>query len=287
MTSYNFWRKKIKDIGFRHTGTRDTILKTLLNNPGENNAEEIHKLAGAIDPEIGVATVYRNINLLEKIGVIRRSKIQDNKIKYILNEVDIDEMKKNSGISDSLKELKELSKIKGQMSKRLNEIDKLKREKEIKLEEMVKNISNVDEIIERHDFQRSNLIQMLLDVQAEYNWLPKHALYHIGNKLDIPLTRIYNIASFYKSFDLEPRGKHSIVVCTGTACHVRGAMNLLQRIVNVLEVKPGDNTEDLKFALDTVNCLGVCAIGPVMMVDKQYYSNPSIGKLEKIFSKFE
>ena len=141
--------------------------------------------------------------------------------------------------------------------------------------------------IERYDFQGSNLIQMLLDVQAEYNWLPKHALYHIGDKLDVPLTRVYNIASFYKFFNLEPRGKHSIVVCTGTACHVRGSMSLLQRIVNVLDVKPGDTTEDMKFTLDTVNCLGVCALGPVMMLDKQYYSDPSISKLKKIFSKFE
>lgn len=287
MTTYNFWRKKIKSSGFRFTGTRKTILKILLNAPGENNAEEIHKMAGAIDPEIGIATVYRNINLLEKIGVIRRSKVLDNKLKYILNEVDIDEIKKSSDISDSLGELKALSKIKDQISKRLIKIDKLKKVKEIKLEEMVKNISNIDEIMERHDFQRSSLIQVLLDVQAEYNWLPKHALYHIGDKLDVPLTRIYNIASFYKFFDLEPRGKHSIIVCTGTACHIRGAMNLLQRIVNVLDVKPGDTTEDMKFTLDTVNCLGVCALGPVIMVDNQYYSNPPIGKLKKIFSKFE
>jgi len=127
---------------------------------------------------------------------------------------------------------------------------------------------------------------MFIDVQTDYNWLPKHALHHISNKLDIPLTNIYSIASFYKFFILEPRGKHSITVCTGTACHVRGATNLLQRIVNVLGVKPGDTTEDLKFTLDTVNCLGVCALGPVMMVDNQYHSNPSIGKLKKIFSKF-
>ncbi len=286
MTIYDFWQKKIKDSGFRFTSTRNTILKILLDAPGENNVEEIHKLAGTIDPEIGIATVYRNINLLEKIGVIRRSGIQGNKVKYILNEVDIDEMKKISGISDNIGELKALGKIKDQLSKRLIEIDKLKRVKEIKLEETVKNISDIDEIIERHDFQRSNLIQMLLDVQGEYNWLPKHALHHIGDKLDVPLTRIYDIASFYKFFDLEPRGKHSIIVCTGTACHVRGAMNLLQRIVNVLEIKPGDTTEDMKFTLDTVNCLGVCALGPVMMLDSQYYSNPSIGKLKKIFSKF-
>ena len=208
--------------------------------------------------------------VLKNVNVIKKSRVQGNKIKYILNKIDIDEMEKNSGISDSLGELKTLGKIKEQISNQLIEIDKLKKVKEIKLEEMIKNISDIDEIIERYDFQGSNLIQMLLDVQAEYNWLPKHALYHIGDKLDVPLTRVYNIASFYKFFNLEPRGKHSIVVCTGTACHVRGSMSLLQRIVNVLDVKPGDTTEDMKFTLDTVNCLGVCALGPVMMLDKQY-----------------
>ena len=287
MTSNNFWQKKIKDKGLRFTNTRGIILEIFLNSPGENNAEQIYKIARTIYPEIGIATVYRNINLLEKINVIKKSRVQGNKIKYILNKIDIDEMEKNSGISDSLGELKTLGKIKEQISNQLIEIDKLKKVKEIKLEEMIKNISDIDEIIERYDFQGSNLIQMLLDVQAEYNWLPKHALYHIGDKLDVPLTRVYNIASFYKFFNLEPRGKHSIVVCTGTACHVRGSMNLLQRIVNVLDVKPGDTTEDMKFTLDTVNCLGVCALGPVMMLDKQYYSDPSISKLKKIFSKFE
>ncbi len=286
MSSCNFWLKKIKDKGFRFTETRATILKIFLNTPVEKNAEEIYKIASAIHPEIGIATVYRNINILEKIGAIRCSGIIKNKLKYILNEVDINEVKKDSNISDSLEELKELNKIKDQISKKLIKIDQLKKKKEIKLEKIVTSVSDINEIMKKHDFQKSNLIQMFIDVQTDYNWLPKYALHHISKKLDIPLTNIYSIASFYKFFNLEPRGKHSITVCTGTACHVRGATNLLQRIVNVLGVKPGDTTEDLKFTLDTVNCLGVCALGPVMMVDNQYHSNPSIGKLKKIFSKF-
>jgi NADH-quinone oxidoreductase subunit E len=125
---------------------------------------------------------------------------------------------------------------------------------------------------------------MLIDFQTEYNWLPKHVLFYVGNKVNAPLSQIYSIASFYKFFNLEPRGKYQIIVCAGTACHVRGSMNLLQRIVNVLKIKPGDTTSDYKFTLDTVNCLGCCALGPVMLFNNKYYSNPSKKDIEKLFS---
>jgi len=163
----------------------------------------------------------------------------------------------------------------------------MKSEKEIELEEMINDFGKIDKILERHEFKENNLIQMLLDFQSEYNWLPKHVLFYTGNKLNITLTQIYSIASFYKFFNLEPRGKYSIIVCTGTACHVRGSVNLLQRIINILSIKPGETTRDYKFTLDTVNCLGCCALGPVMVLRDIYYSNPSSRQLEKLFNELD
>jgi len=286
MEPYLYWRKKLKDEGFRITATRDTILRIILDSHSESAVEEIHKKALDLDPEIGIATVYRNINLLQKIGLIKKAGINNNKLRYVLSEFNIESLEKESDVFKSIEYLKELNGIRDRMSKQLEEVEKIKIQKEIKLEEMLKNTLDVDAIIKRYGNDRGNLIQILIEAQEKYNWLPKHVLYQISELLNIPLTKIYNIASFYKFFDLEPRGKHSIVVCTGTACHVRGSMNLLQRIVNVLGVGPGDTTDDLKFTLDTVNCMGACALGPVMMVDKQYFSNPSTAKLKKIFETF-
>lgn len=159
--------------------------------------------------------------------------------------------------------------------------------KELIMEDLQEDIKEIDKIIEKHDYLCSNLIQMLIDFQSKYNWLPKFVLFYISSKLNIPLTNIYSIASFYKFFNLEPRGKYSIIVCDGTACHVRGSMNLLQRIVNVLGIKPGDTTTDYKFTLDTVNCLGCCALGPVMLFNNKYYSNPNTKKIESLFGSVD
>jgi len=152
------------------------------------------------------------------------------------------------------------------------------------LDEIINNFGRIDKILEKHQHNRSNLIQILIDFQAEYNWLPKHVLIYAGEKINVPLTQVYNIASFYKFFTLEPRGKYQVVVCDGTACHVRGSINLLQRIVNILKINPGDTTQDYKFTLDTVNCLGCCALGPVMFFNKKYHSDPSTKELEKLFN---
>ncbi len=283
MEPYNYWRSKLKENGFRQTAARDIILKTILDDPGKKNIEEIHKKALELDPDIGIATIYRNINILKDLGLLKKIETDNNRLQYTFNYAGIDELDKES---DVLRNIGYLKDVRDMMSRQLKEVEKIKKKKEIKLEEMLKNRIDVNSVMEKYGNREDNLIQILIEVQEEYNWLPKHALCHISDRLSVPLTRIYNIASFYKFFDLEPRGKHSIVVCTGTACHVRGSMNLLQRIVNVLGVKPGDTTEDLRFTLDTVNCLGVCALGPVMMVDKQFYSDPSTAGLKKIFKAF-
>jgi NADH-quinone oxidoreductase subunit E len=130
---------------------------------------------------------------------------------------------------------------------------------------------------------KSALIQMLLAIQRENRWLSNDALVWVSLKLGVPLTQIYHIATFYKAFSLKPQGRHSVSVCAGTACHVRGATGLLNKVGDTLKIKPGETSRDLQFTLNTVNCLGCCALGPVMMVDGKYYSNPSADKVKDIF----
>jgi len=135
----------------------------------------------------------------------------------------------------------------------------------------------------RNENGSSALIQMLLAIQSQNNYLPEDALIWVSRQLAVPLTRIYNVATFYKAFSLKPQGRHLVSVCMGTACHVREAPRLLDRVTETLQINPGGTTKDLQFSLNTVNCLGCCALGPVMMIDDKYYSNPSIEELKGLF----
>ena len=130
---------------------------------------------------------------------------------------------------------------------------------------------------------KSALIQMLLAIQRENRWLSNDALVWVSLRLGVPLTQIYHIATFYKAFSLKPQGRHSVFVCAGTACHVRGATGLLNKVEDRLKIKPGETSRDMQFTLNTVNCLGCCALGPVMMVDGKYHSNPPADKVKEIF----
>jgi len=131
---------------------------------------------------------------------------------------------------------------------------------------------------------KSALIQMLLSIQRENQWLSKDALVWVSRKLGVPLTQVYHIATFYKAFSLKPQGRHTVSVCLGTACHVRGAPRLLDKVMETLKIRPGETSRDSQFTLNTVNCLGCCALGPVMMVDGKYHSNPSTDKMKEIIA---
>ena len=144
------------------------------------------------------------------------------------------------------------------------------------------DLTKVDEIIDKYGSDSESLIQILLDIQNEYRWLSKPILSRICDRLDINTTRIYHLATFYKHFSLLPQGRHSISVCLGTACHVRGATRLLDRVTEAIGVEPGQTTPDEKFTLGTVNCLGCCALGPVMVVDEDYVSNPKVKEIGEI-----
>jgi NADH-quinone oxidoreductase subunit E len=142
--------------------------------------------------------------------------------------------------------------------------------------------AKVQEIIERHRGHNSPLMYILQDLQKEFNYLPKEALQQVSKTLEIPMSRIYALASFFHAFSLEPRGKHVCSVCMGTACHVRGAQRILDNLELELGVKAGHTSKDMKFTVETVNCVGACAIGPVLIVNEEYHGNMTTPKLSKV-----
>jgi NADH-quinone oxidoreductase subunit E len=132
-------------------------------------------------------------------------------------------------------------------------------------------MEKVIKILKKYPAGRTSIIQILQDIQIEYNYLPKEILVFLAEKLHMPLSKIYSIATFFNAFSLQPRGKHLVTVCIGTACHVRGAPIILSELERQLDVKAGENTKDMKYTLETVNCLGCCAIGPIVVHDGKYH----------------
>ena len=143
----------------------------------------------------------------------------------------------------------------------------------------------VDVIVDRYQEKRTALISILHDIQDQYHHLPEEALRKVSSRLRMDLNDIYGVATFYKSFSLTPRGKHSVTLCLGTACHVRGGPTILREMKKVLNIDPGQTTEDRQFSLNAVNCLGVCAIGPVMFVDGKFYGEMNPVKARKLIEK--
>ncbi len=135
------------------------------------------------------------------------------------------------------------------------------------------DIGTVDQIIDKHHGEASSLIQVLLEIQRQNKWLPKTVLTRVSEKLDVPMSQIQHITTFYKTFSLVPKGRHEVHVCMGTACHVRGAERILDTVEEVTGVKSGETDPDLNFSVETVNCLGCCALGPVIVVDGEYHGN--------------
>ncbi len=145
----------------------------------------------------------------------------------------------------------------------------------------------IDQIIEKHGNEPSTIIQILLDIQKEKRWLPKEVLEQISERLKVPLTRIQHIATFYKSFSLVPKGRHEIHICMGTACHVRGSQRVLDAVEEFTKMKPGETDPDLKYSLETVNCLGCCALGPVIEVDGNIHGHITPTETADLLKKYE
>lgn len=144
----------------------------------------------------------------------------------------------------------------------------------------------VESILDNYQRDQGMLVSILQDIQAEYNYLPKEALVEISQTLGAPLSRVYSVATFFKAFSLEPRGRYLINVCLGTACHVRGAVRILETIERELDIRPGKTTQDLKFTLETVNCVGCCALGPVVIIDGEYHGQMKTDKVKALLENY-
>ena len=146
-------------------------------------------------------------------------------------------------------------------------------------------MKSVAEIVDKFGRDKGQLVSILQDIQAEYRYLPKDALVEVSQILDLPLSQVYSVATFFKAFSLEPRGKHQINVCIGTACHVRGAMRIVDSLKREIGVEPGQTTTDGKFSFEEVRCFGSCALAPVMVVDEEVYGNITTTKAKEILDK--
>lgn len=140
----------------------------------------------------------------------------------------------------------------------------------------------IDSVIDSYTDKKEQLISLLQDIQAEFSYIPQDVLVKISHKLDIPLSQVFSVATFFRAFSLKPRGRHLLTVCLGTACHVRGGHRLVDKMERDYGVKPGETTEDMRFTLETVNCLGCCALGPVIVVDGKYESQMNPDKLDRV-----
>jgi NADH-quinone oxidoreductase subunit E len=148
------------------------------------------------------------------------------------------------------------------------------------------DLEGVRDIASGRGKDRAALISVLQDVTAAYNYLPEGSLEVISRELEVPLSAVYGVATFFRGFSFEPRGRHLATVCTGTACHVRGAPQLVSRAEETLAISPGETTRDRRFTLSTVNCLGCCAVGPVMVVDGDYYGEMTSQRVETVLKDY-
>lgn len=149
------------------------------------------------------------------------------------------------------------------------------------------NNQRISQIIAKHNGEASSLIQVLLEIQNENHWLPKEALEQVSEELAVPMSRIQHIATFYKAFSLVPKGRHEVHICMGTACHVRGAPRILETVQDLTGIGPGETDMDLKFSVETVNCLGCCALGPVLEVNGKIHGKISVSKTEDVLNTYE
>jgi NADH-quinone oxidoreductase subunit E len=143
----------------------------------------------------------------------------------------------------------------------------------------------IERILDSHERAPSAIIAILQDMQEEVNYLPEGALRYVAECLNIPVSRVFSLATFYRAFSLEPRGRHLVHVCTGTACHVRGAVKVVDTLERELGIHAGETDERLEFTLETVNCLGACALGPVVVVDGEYYGEMNPAKVTRLLKK--
>jgi NADH-quinone oxidoreductase subunit E len=153
--------------------------------------------------------------------------------------------------------------------------------------EDLESIDVIDSIMERHGYASSKLVGILQDIQKELRYLTHDALRHVAGRLGIPLPRVYSVATFYRSFSLKPRGRHTISVCLGTACHVKGGVGILEKLERELGIKAGETTFDERFSLESVRCVGCCGLAPVFVTDDDFHGKVTQDKIPSILEKYE
>lgn len=142
-------------------------------------------------------------------------------------------------------------------------------------------------IIDKYQQNETSLIGLLQDVTSEYGYIPEDKLEEVSKKTRVPLSRLYSLCTFYASLRLEPMGEHYCAVCVGTACHVRGASQVVEEIERKLGISAGETTEDGKFTLETVNCLGACALGPLVVIDGEYHGKMDPRKISRLLKQYK
>jgi len=145
----------------------------------------------------------------------------------------------------------------------------------------------VNRFVKEYNYDESMLIQILLKLQGNFTWLPKEMIIELSKQLEVPFSQVYQAATFYKAFTLAPRGRHLIRVCMGTSCKVRGSQLIMEILESSLGIKNSETTSDGRFTIETVNCIGCCALGPVITVDDEYHGNLRSFDIEKILSKYK
>jgi len=145
----------------------------------------------------------------------------------------------------------------------------------------------VKKILKSYQHDQGMLVAILQDIQANYKYLSKEALQQVSQGLDIPQSQVYSVATFFKAFSLQPRGRHLINVCLGTACHVRGAGRVLDRLELELGIKNGETTQDRKYTLESVNCVGACALGPIVVIDGEYSGEMTADKVKPLLKRYD
>jgi NADH-quinone oxidoreductase subunit E len=145
----------------------------------------------------------------------------------------------------------------------------------------------IGSILDKYERNEGMLVSILQDTQATLGYLAREALLEVSTGLEVPLSRVYSVATFFRAFSLKPRGRHLIDVCLGTACHVRGAVGILESIERETGIKPGETSEDMRFSLETVNCVGACALGPIVIIDGKYEGEMKIDKVKPLLANYE
>ena len=148
-------------------------------------------------------------------------------------------------------------------------------------------MEKIDRIIDNYTSKKGSLIGLMQDISEEYGYLPEDVLEETAEKLRVPLSHFYSLATFYSSFRLEPMGKHHCAICVGTACHVRGAGKVVEALERELDIKAGETTKDGQFTIEKVNCLGACALGPLVVIDNDYHGNLDQKKVVKLLKQYE